>query len=230
MISYNEFLENLKNVQFEIAEACEEVNRDPSTVLLLPVTKTQSFQVVSYVEQAGLKRVGENRVQEAVEKRKSVEGAIQWELIGHLQSNKLALAVEIFDRIQSIDSISLLLKLDKLLGVKGKIMPILLQINISEDPAKFGIKPENVDLLIEEALKLKNIRLEGLMTIPGLSDNIEDAKRAFNQLRLLRDRLNDKFKTPLPELSMGMSGDFVEAIKAGSTIIRVGSRLFGERK
>lgn len=229
MIGYENFLENLIRVREQIAMACGSVGRPVESVMLLPVTKTYSAEIVEYVERAGLMVVGENRVQEAAEKKALVREGMRWELIGHLQSNKIGLALNIFDRIQSVDSEGLLLKLNRGAEEIARVMPILLQVNAGEDPAKYGVSCEEVDRLLEVALGLDHIKVEGLMTIPQLSGDLSVAERAFNRLRVKRDELSEKFKVKLPELSMGMSGDFVEGIKAGSTIVRIGTGLFGAR-
>lgn len=229
MIEYEEFLGNLAIVREGIGRACELAGRSVDSVMLLPVTKTHTSEVVEYVSRAGLRVVGENRVQEAVEKKVGVKGDLRWELIGHLQTNKVGLALRTFDRIQTVDSPGLLMKLNSAAEAEGKVMPILLQVNAGEDLAKYGVSCEGADKLLELALSLRTIRVEGLMTIPALSEDVGVAVRAFNRLREKRDELEDKFGVKLPELSMGMSGDYMEAIKAGSTIVRIGSGLFGRR-
>lgn len=229
MITYENFLENLKIVQENVANACQHSNRKLNSVTILPVTKTHPADVVEYVARAGLSTVAENRVQEAIEKKAQVSSALKWELIGHLQTNKVNLALETFHRIQSVDNQELLLKLNKAAETKSLIVPILLQVNASKDPAKFGIAPEEVDRYLELALGLKNIQVDGLMTIPALSNDIAVAQQAFENLRNIRDQLLVQFKVPLLELSMGMSNDYIQAIQAGSTIIRLGNCLFGER-
>jgi hypothetical protein len=168
-------------------------------------------------------------VQEAVEKRSQTTAAIRWELIGHLQSNKAALAVRHFDRIQSVDSEKLLNLLDGAAGELGRSMPILLQINAGHDPAKFGAEPEAAPRLVEAALARSHLRLEGLMTVAPLSSDPAVAERTFSNLRSLRDELAARFNVPLHELSMGMSGDYPAAIAAGSTLVRIGTALFGGR-
>lgn len=229
MVSYEEFCENLKWVEEEIVRACEAFGRARKDVRLLPVTKTHPAEVVEYVVRAGLGSVGENRVQEVVEKKGSVRGDLKWELIGHLQSNKAGLAVEYFDRIQSVDSEKLLRKIDKEAEKQGKVMPVMLQVNVGEDPAKYGVSCEDVEGLIEVGLGLGNVRVEGLMTIGELSGDLKVAERTFNRLREVRDELEGRLGVELRELSMGMSQDYVQAIRAGSTLVRVGSGLFGKR-
>jgi pyridoxal phosphate enzyme (YggS family) len=155
---------------------------------------------------------------------------LKWELIGHLQSNKARLAAEHFDRIQSVDSEKLLQHLDRAAGELGKSLAVLLQINAGRDPAKFGAELEDASGLLIAALTKKNLRVDGLMTIAPLSSDPAIAQRTFETLRELRDRLSQETGAHLHELSMGMSGDFAAAIAAGSTMVRVGSALFGARE
>ena len=230
LLSYDEFRTNTATVLATIAEACHRAGRNPTEVSLLPVTKTHPAEAVDYVSRhGGLASVGENRVQEAAEKRPLTQGGLRWELIGHLQSNKARQAVEIFDRIQSVDSEKLVGVLAKATAARAQPFPILLQINAGLDPAKFGADPEQAARLLESALAQKTLRVEGLMTIAPLSTDPDVARRTFSHLRELRDQLAHRFQVPLPELSMGMSGDLSEAVAAGSTQVRVGSALFGHR-
>lgn len=228
--TYNEFCDRLAEVQRDIAAACRLAARDPASVTLLPVTKTHPAEAADYVARAGLRAVGENRVQEAVAKRAQAAAALQWELIGHLQSNKARLAAEHFDRIQSVDSEKLLHHLDRAAAELGRTLPILLQINAGRDPAKFGAEIEDTPRLLDLALGKTHLRLDGFMTIAPLSDDPAVAERTFATLRELRDTLAAKTGVPLRELSMGMSSDFAAAIAAGSTVIRIGTALFGHRE
>jgi pyridoxal phosphate enzyme (YggS family) len=176
-----------------------------------------------------LRAVGENRVQEAVEKQPQCTAKIQWELIGHLQSNKAKLAATHFDRVQSVDSEKLLNQLDAAANALGKTLPILLQINAGRDPAKFGAEIEDAPRLLAAALGKTHLRVDGLMTIAPLADDPAVAAGTFATLRTLRDDLAARFGVPLRELSMGMSGDLELAVLAGSTQVRVGSALYGSR-
>lgn len=210
-----------------------QAGRDPGEVQLLAVTKTHPAAAAEYAARYGLKAVGENRVQEGVEKRAQCAASIRWELIGHLQSNKAKLAAQHFDRVQSVDSVKLINHLDRGAAEAGKVLPILLQINAGRDPAKFGAEIEEAPALLEAALAKPNLRVDGLMTIAPLTAVPEEmraaAQRTFAALRELRDELATRFGVPLKELSMGMSGDMVDAIAAGSTCVRVGTALFGTR-
>lgn len=233
LIDYPEFARRADKVLAAIAKACAEIGRMPSEVQLLAVTKTHPASAVDFAARYGLRAVGENRVQEGVEKRGQTTAAVTWELIGHLQSNKARLAAQHFDRVQSVDSEKLLNHLDRAAGELGRTLPILLQINAGNDPAKFGADLADAPRLLEVALGKRHLRIDGLMTIAPLGatseETAEHAKRTFANLRLLRDELAGRFGTPLKELSMGMTGDLALAIAAGSTVVRVGTALFGSR-
>ncbi len=226
--SYETFRGRADRVREQIAEVCARTGRDPATVQLLAVTKTHPPAAVEYAARYGLAAVGENRVQEAVEKKARCGAAIRWELIGHLQSNKARLAAAHLDRIQSVDSPKLLLHLDRAAEELGRQVAILLQINAGHDPNKFGAEPADAPRLLEAALARPHLRVDGLMTIAPLADDPAVARRTFAALRELRDQLARQFAVPLPELSMGMTSDLDSAIAEGSTLVRVGTALFGE--
>ncbi len=180
---------------------------------------------------AGVTCIGENRVQEAVAKRPQTtvqDGT--WELIGPLQSNKTRLAVRTFERIQTLDRLKLVRQLDRMAEEEGKApYPVLMQVNVGEDPAKSGCQRGEAEQLAQAILEKENLRLQGLMTIGEFSDREEIVRPVFEDLRLLRDELETRLGVRLPELSMGMSGDLEWAIEEGSTLIRVGTALFGSR-
>ena len=229
MLNEEQFRENLTEVTGQIERFCFEFNRSPDEVSLLPVTKKWPSEAVRFCQRAGISRVGENRVQDALVKQQETTG-ILWELIGHLQSNKASQVIGRFERIQTVDSLKLLGKLQAVAELKGVKCKILLQVNTGEDPAKFGLLSEQVDAVLERALACSNLLVEGLMTIaPYAPGEPAVARRAFGRLRELRDRLNGDFNLGMKELSMGMSGDLREAIESGSTMVRVGSALFGQR-
>jgi len=227
ILAYDEFLRAADSLRAAMAEACVRAGRAPEAAALLPVTKSHPALAVDYAARYGLPAVGENRVQEAVEKRAQTTASVRWELIGHLQSNKAALAVRHFDRIQSVDSEKLMNLIDRAAADLGRTMPILLQINAGHDPAKFGAEPGDAARLVEAALARPHLQLDGLMTIAPLSTDPAVAERTFSNLRSLRDELAARFKAPLRELSM--SGDYPAAIAAGSTLVRIGTALFGGR-
>ncbi|MET0263895.1 MAG: YggS family pyridoxal phosphate-dependent enzyme [Rariglobus sp.] len=227
--SYDEFKRRADELREQIATACARAGRDPSSVELLAVTKTHPAEAAEYAARYGLRAVGENRVQEAVDKQSQCKAPLKWELIGHLQSNKAKLAAAHFDRVQSVDSEKLLNQLDLAAAALGKTLPVLIQINAGRDPAKFGAELEDAPRLLETALSKKNLRIDGFMTIAPLSDDPAVAERTFVTLRELRDDLATRFGTSLHELSMGMSGDLEAAVLAGSTQVRVGTALYGVR-
>ena len=228
-MDYEDFKGRADAVRSRIREGCAKAGRDPAGVELLAVTKSHPPGAVELAARYGLRAVGENRVQEAVDKRARTSAAVSWELIGHLQSNKARLAALTFERIQSVDSEKLLGILDRVAGELGKTLPVLLQVNAGHDPAKSGVEPEGAPALLDSALRLKNIRVDGLMTIAPLSGDPDVARRTFASLREIRDRLSASTGTALRELSMGMSGDIEAAVAEGSTLVRVGSALFGPR-
>jgi pyridoxal phosphate enzyme (YggS family) len=233
MITFPEFSTRVDTLLDRIGAACRRAGRDPAGVELLAVTKTRPPAAIDYAARRGLRAIGENRVQEGVAKKPlaaPASAALRWELIGHLQSNKARAAVECFDRVQSADSEKLLRHLDRAAAEKGKTLAVLLQVNTGRDPAKSGAAPEDAPRLLDTALALPNLRVDGLMTIAPLSGEPAVAERAFAGLREMRDRLAASRGVALRELSMGMSGDFEAAIAAGSTLIRVGAALYGARE
>jgi pyridoxal phosphate enzyme (YggS family) len=229
LLSYEAFLANLADLRGRVASACAAAGRDPASVAILPVTKTHPVEAALYAVRAGMAAVGENRVQEALPKIEAARGAgVRWELIGHLQSNKAKLAARAFDRVQSVDSAKLLDLLERAAEEDGRVLPVLLQLNAGADPAKSGASVEGAGQLLAHAAAKTHLRVDGFMTIAPLSDDPAVARRTFAALREARDRLASP-TLPLRELSMGMTSDLVEAIAEGSTMIRVGTALFGAR-
>ncbi|MEO6996440.1 MAG: YggS family pyridoxal phosphate-dependent enzyme [Lacunisphaera sp.] len=229
LIDYTLFQQRVDELRRRVHASCAAAGRNPRDVAILPVTKNHPAAAVEYAARSGFTSVGENRVQEAVEKRARVTLAVRWELIGHLQSNKAKLAIANFQRVQSVDSEKLLTALDRAASETGTPLSILLQVNAGNDPAKFGVEPADAPRLLEFALGKTHLKVDGLMTIAPLADDPTVARRTFAALRSIRDQLVAQFGAPLPELSMGMSGDLDFAIAEGSTMIRVGSALFGAR-
>ena len=229
MIAYTDFVGRCREIQERIERACEAAVRNASEVSILPVTKNHPVDAVAYAVQAGFAAVGENRVQEVLDKQPNAPEQVRWELIGHLQSNKAKVAAAHFDRVQSVDSDKLLRKLDAAAAEAGKTLRVLLQVNAGDDPAKFGVECSEADSLLETAVNCEHLKVDGLMTIAPLDADKAVAARAFERLRLTRDRLAKSFGVALPELSMGMTDDLEEAVKAGSTQVRIGTALFGTR-
>lgn len=232
-VDYETFCKRLAEVQGRIEAACRAAGREPGSVTLLPVTKTHPPAAAEFAARAGLAAVGENRVQEGAAKRATVAAPLRWELIGHLQSNKAKLAAQHFDRVQSVDSEKLLSHLDRAAAEFGKRLPILLQVNAGNDPAKFGAEPADAPRLLAAALAKPHLQVDGLMTIAPLGTTADEtaalARRTFANLRRFRDELAAATGAPLRELSMGMTADLEIAIAEGSTLVRVGTALYGVR-
>jgi PLP dependent protein len=230
-LSYEEFLQNLERLRARVAAACAAASRPAGSVRILAVTKTHPVEAALFAHRAGLAGAGENRVQEALGKiAQCPDPAVRWELIGHLQSNKANKAAAAFARIQSVDRVELAQKLDRAAAAAGRVLPVLLQINAGDDPAKFGVNCAEAPGLLEAALHCPALKIEGLMTVaPLAADNPDVARRCFARLRETRDVLAARFGLPLAELSMGMSDDLDPAVAEGSTLVRVGAALFGQR-
>ncbi len=211
--------ENLAAVEARIRAACERAGRKRDAVALVAVSKTFAPSMIDEAIAAGITEIGENRVQEARDKKPQVRGAARWHLIGHLQSNKAKDAVRLFDVIETIDSIDLAQKLAR---AADKAIDVLLQVNIGDEPQKSGVAPTEVESIAREVRAMKPLRLCGLMALPPIGAP-EETQRYFRQLRAMRDQLG------LEHLSMGMSEDFEMAIEEGSTIVRIGRAIFGPR-
>ena len=218
------------DVLARIAAACARAGRSAESVTLVAVSKTVPADALRDAVAAGLDLLGENRVQEAVAKVPDVPGA-RWHLVGPLQSNKAHPALEVFDAIQSVDSVKLASRLDRLVpGTRpGRRYPVLVQVNVDRDPAKAGFGPESVDAAMAELVALAHLEVRGLMTVGRLTTDPGEARRTFAGLRELAERCRSRWPELGPELSMGMSDDFEVAIEEGATIVRVGRALFGER-
>jgi len=221
------FSERLEVVEKRIAVACTKAGRPRESVRLLAVSKTKPPEAVREAAGCGLRLFGENKVQEAQSKIPLCPSGLEWHLIGHLQTNKARLAANLFQMIHSVDSVKLLQALDAHAGVA---LPVLLQVNVSGEASKSGMKPEEAAAVIEAANQMSKVEVHGLMTIPPFTPDPEKARIYFAALRELRDRLQVETGTPLPELSMGMSHDLEIAIEEGSTWVRIGTDLFGERE
>jgi pyridoxal phosphate enzyme (YggS family) len=223
--------QNLQAVLDRIAAACRRVGRDPAEVKLVAVTKTLGPEVMAQAVAAGADRLGENYIQEAARKKPEVPGPARWHFIGHLQRNKAKLAVELFDVIETVDNSALGREVDRRCAAAGReAMDVLVQVNVGGEESKSGVSPEGAADLIRDLTALPRLRLRGLMTMPPWFDDPEKARPYFIRLRRLRDRLQDELPgIDLPELSMGMSGDFEAAIEEGATIVRVGTAIFGPR-
>jgi PLP dependent protein len=213
-----------------IGEAAQRAGRDAADVTLVAVSKTHPADVVQAAIEAGLTVLGENRVQEAVDKVAGTHGGT-WHLIGPLQANKARKATEAVDVIESVDSLELARRLDRIAGEvrPGAQLSVLLQVNVADDPTKAGFTQDAATRALDELVGLPNLRVDGLMTIGRLVDDAEDSRPTFVALRQLGEQLRSRNPRLGPELSMGMSDDYPVAIEEGATIVRVGRALFGER-
>jgi len=216
-------------VKQRIAAACARAARDPASVTLLAVTKGQPPEIVEQAAQHGLMLLGENKVQEAKAKIPLCSGKLRWQMIGHLQTNKARDAVELFEMIQSVDSLHLAEEINKRAELAGKTMPILLEVNIVGEASKFGYQPRQLLAEIGELNSRSRLELRGLMTVPPWTPIAERTRPIFQKLRELKLQCEQSLGAPLPHLSMGMTGDFEVAIEEGATLVRIGTALFGER-
>jgi PLP dependent protein len=221
--------ENLEKVQQRIRAACQRAGRDPESVTLLAVTKSQPPEAVAAAAKLGLTLFGENKVQEAKAKIPLCPGNLRWHFIGHLQSNKCRDAVELFKMIQSVDSLALAREINKRAESAARTMPVLLEVNVAGEASKFGYRPEQLLAELMELNALPRIEVHGLMAVPPWSADAEKSRPYFRQLRKLKERAEAVLGVPLLHLSMGMSGDFEIAIEEGATIVRIGTDLFGPR-
>lgn len=228
---HNRIRSNLNELNEKIKASCAKNRRSPSEITLVAVTKTVSVDIIEIGISAGIRFIGENWVQEALEKYPNIGNKVEWHLIGHLQTNKVKKAIEIFSTIQSVDSLYLAQEIDKRTKVINKVMPVLIEVNTSGEETKFGINPIQLFGLIKDMLELPNIRIDGLMTIgPGLAvEDKEKSRPCFRMLYELREKAKSEFQIPLPYLSMGMSSDFEVGIEQGSNMIRIGTAIFGSR-
>ncbi len=227
---------NLAQIRERIALACDRAGRNPDAVTLIAVTKTFPIEVVQAAFDVGLRHFGENRPQELKAKHEALPGItsggdIHWHMIGHVQRNKAKDVVGIAERVHAIDSLRLAEELNRRAEAIGRIVPCMIQVNVSGEQSKFGLDPEQVIPFLETVVDMAHLNLDGFMTLATPVDDPEDVRHEF---RLLRDimasaREKDNRFAGLTQLSMGMSGDFDVAIEEGATHIRVGSALFGFR-
>ena len=225
-----DFDEILTEVRARIDAACKRVGRNPDEVEIVAVTKTHGTEVVQEAWNAGLQIVGENKVQEAAWKKPASVSGPSWHLIGHLQGNKVRPALELFDFIHSVDSIALADRINRVADDIGAAPHVLLEVNVSGEKSKSGMRPEDVAPAVEHIMRnCPRVTVEGLMTMAPFSENPEDARPYFRRLRELRDAVEKELNVGLPRLSMGMSGDFEVAVEEGATWVRLGTILFGER-
>jgi pyridoxal phosphate enzyme (YggS family) len=221
---------NLASVRDRIAAAERRSGRPAGSVTLIGVVKTLPAEALAAAVALGLTDLGENRVQEAESHQRSVpRAAARWHMIGHLQRNKASRALELFDVFHGIDDLDLANALAQRGARSERRVPVLLEVNVSGESTKFGVSPEGVAGLAAEVERLPALELKGLMTVGAPVERSDQARAGFARLRELRERVAQQLGRPLPELSMGMSGDFEVAVEEGATMVRVGTALFGAR-
>ena len=223
--------ENLKQVEKRIQEACRRSGRDRNEVTLIAVSKTKPVEMLQEAYDEGMRYFGENKVQELTDKYGQMPEDIHWQMIGHLQRNKVKYVVDKAELIHSVDSVRLAEAIDKEAEKKGVMADILIEVNVAGEDTKFGVKPEDVRGFIDKISKFQNIRIKGLMTIAPFVDDPEKNRVHFANLRKLsvdieREKVNN---VTMSILSMGMTNDYEVAIEEGATMVRVGTGIFGER-
>ena len=222
---------NCRRVLDRIGEAAARSGRDPKEIKLLAASKSQGVEKIRAALAAGVRLFGENYVQEAEAKKAALGAAVEWHMIGHLQRNKAKTALDMFDVIQSLDSVELARVLDQAGRAAGRTARALVEINLAGEESKSGISPDRLGPLLEEIGRLSHIRIEGLMAVPPAAGDPEKARPYFRALRELREKL----KSPSPpnvalrELSMGMTDDYPVAVEEGATMVRIGTAIFGPR-
>ncbi|MCK5843224.1 MAG: YggS family pyridoxal phosphate-dependent enzyme [Victivallales bacterium] len=219
----------LDEVREKIAETAAASGRPVDSVNLVAVSKTFPKEAVEAAYAAGQRKFGENRMRELAEKRPALPSDIEWHLIGHLQSNKAAQAITLANSIHSVDTEKLLVRLNRLAETAPRKPKILLELNISGEETKFGAEGDTVMKLAELAVRSENLDFRGLMTMAPFGANSSELRAIFAAVRELRDSMERVLGVELPELSMGMSSDFREAIMEGATLVRIGTAIFGTR-
>ena len=222
---------NLEGLRREIDSTARACGRNPKGIHLLAVSKTFGPEAVREAWECGQILFGENRVQEAAAKIPMIQASgIQWHLIGHLQSNKVRPAVQLFDVIQSLDSEKIARRVADSTLELGKTMPVLIQVKVGKEPQKQGVLPEDLPALSSLVDRLPQLQLSGLMTIPPYHEQPERSRPYFRQMKELFDEVNRDRSQPMTQLSMGMSHDYHIAIEEGATLLRIGTKVFGPRQ
>ncbi len=227
-----EIRNNLTTIQQKITDTCIKTGREPSSVRLLPVTKTVPAERLRIAYSAGCLEMGENKVQEAREKSQILEDLdIKWCVIGHLQTNKVKYITRFAHEFQALDSLKIAAELDKRLQAAGRGMDVYVQVNSSGETSKFGLSPDEVENFVKQLPNYSSLQIKGLMTLAVFSPDLERVRACFIRMRELQEKLRQNAPDGLlfNELSMGMSGDFELAIEEGATVVRVGQAIFGKR-
>lgn len=229
----DDFRQNLVGINERIVAACKRVDRDPSSIRLLPVSKTVDEAHIRLSYAAGCHFLGENKVQEAYRKWQAMIDLtdLRWSIIGHLQTNKAKWVARFATEFQALDSLRVAEVLDRCLQIEGRSLDVFIQINTSNEPSKYGLHPDELRVFLKKLTPFSALRIRGLMTLALHSTELQQVRQCFRLLRQLRDQLRQE--TPdgmeLTELSMGMSEDFEIAIEEGSTVVRIGQAIYGTR-
>ena len=223
--------ENYRQVLNNIQDACQAVGRDPKEVTLVAVSKTKPVEMLQQVYDAGARVFGENKVQEIMDKYDHLPGDIRWQMIGHLQRNKVKYIVDKVDMIHSVDSYRLAQTIETEAAKKNVTVSVLLEVNVAEEESKFGLKMDEVLPLVQQISELPHVQVKGLMTIAPFVSNPEDNREIFRKLKKLSVDIEAKNinNITMSVLSMGMTGDYMVAVQEGATMVRVGTGIFGER-
>ena len=225
----NDVAENLDRVRSEIAAAAQKSSRLAEDIGLVAISKTHEAEKVRAALDAGQQIFGESRVQEARAKIPLLPSSARWHFVGRLQKNKVRHALPLFELFHSVDSLGLARDMNRIAEEEGLHPRVLLEVNVAGEGSKIGFSPESLRSQMEALLDLPRVTIEGLMTIPPFAPEAEASRQHFVALRELRDQFAAQFQVPLPQLSMGMSGDFAVAIEEGATLVRVGTAIFGKR-
>ena len=231
MEDYGYISENIENIRKNIDAACKRSGRDPKDVLLLAVSKTVDVDRIKVAVDCGLNSLGENRVQEIMEKYEPMGENVKWHLIGHLQTNKVKYIIDKVELIHSVESIKLAEEINKQAKKHNLVMDVLVEVNMADEESKFGVKPEETESFIRELALMDNIRVRGLMTVAPHVENGEENRVYFRNMKQLLVDINAKNinNINMDILSMGMTGDYETAVEEGATIVRVGTGIFGKR-
>jgi len=221
--------DNLERVRTEIAEAAGKSDRSAGDIELVAISKTHEAEKVRAAFDAGQQIFGESRVQEARAKIPLLPSAARWHFVGRLQKNKVRHALPLFELFHSVDSLELARDMNRIAEEEGLHPRVLLEVNVAGEGSKIGFAPDSLRSQMEALLELPRLVIEGLMTIPPLAPEAETSRKYFVALRELRNQFAAQFEVELPQLSMGMSGDFAVAIEEGATLVRVGTAIFGKR-
>ncbi len=223
--------DNINEIKNNINMICNKNNMNKNDITLIAVTKTMNYENINCAIENGITDIGENKVQEVMDKYDLINKNVNWHLIGHLQTNKVKYILDKVKLIHSVDSLPLAEEINKRAAKLGIIKDILIQVNVAMEATKYGISTEEVDSLIDQVSLLSNVRIKGLMTIAPLFDEVEKTRPIFRALREKRDEIvkNNISNVEMNYLSMGMTGDYSIAIEEGSNMIRVGTGIFGKR-